>query len=339
MIKRVVNGLVAERIVDAALQEHPPPSMLEVARRVGNSESKGLKQRFPEFHRQVTDRRHEYQKQLDEAVRNCFQSAMSEDPPPTVPELARRLGFKELAKRCGYQTYLALSEPFPEICRLISSRFAAGRKEWLVRAKAQLLSALNEAIPPSIKEMSRRLVYTQGTLYRHFPEECAELSARRAHYIEEETIKRRQQRREEIRRSIIELHNQGIYPSLLRVGTRLSRPSKLSGSFDLEGFREVMSELGIQMTRKWKIRYGLELDEWKDKAALLFSIKLAEFLNRDRPHWDRRTNHEETKKRRNEEHEEKKKKTGSFFMVSSSSLRVLRFFVSSWFVPIFSGAI
>jgi hypothetical protein len=87
-------------------------------------------------------------------------------------------------------------------------------------------------------------------LYKHFPEDCAELSARRARYIEEETIKRKQQRREEIRRSIIELHSQGIYPSLRRVGKRLSRPSAMSGSFDLEVFREVMSELGIQMTRK-----------------------------------------------------------------------------------------
>jgi len=298
MIRQVINGLVAERIVNAALQEHPPPSTLEVAIRVGYSESKGLKQRFPEFHRQVTDRYHEYQKQQDEAVRNCFQAAMSEDPPPTVPELARRLGFiagwslkvnypdlcraldarrpeyrqrrlaqiesilkqacheqpaprpKELVKRCGYQSYTGLSQLFPEICRRISARFAAERKEWRVRAKAQLLSALDEAIPPSVKELSRRLGYTQGTLYEHFPEECAELSARRARYLEEEKIKRKQQRREEIRRSIIELHSQGIYPSLRRVGKRLSKPSAMSGSFDLEVFREVMSKLGIQMTRK-----------------------------------------------------------------------------------------
>jgi AraC-like DNA-binding protein len=298
MIKQVINGLIAERIINAALQEHPPPSTLEVARRVGYSESKGLKQRFPEFHRQVTDRYREYQKQLDEAVRNCFQSAMSEDPPPTVPELARRLGFiadwslksrypdlcraldarrpeyrqrrlaeietilkqacherpaptlKELARRCGYQSCMALSESFPEICRQISARFAAERKEWLVHAKAQLLLALDEAIPPSVKELSRRLGYAQGRLYKHFPEDCAELSARRARYLEEEKIKIKQQRREEIRRSIIELHNQGTYPSLRRVGKRLSRPSAMSGSFDLEVFREVMSESGIQMTRK-----------------------------------------------------------------------------------------
>jgi len=297
-IRQVINGLVAERIVNAALQEHPPPSTLEVARRVGYSESKGLKQRFPEFHRQVTDRYHEYQKQQDEAVRNCFQAAMSEDPPPTVPELARRLGFiagwslkvnypdlcraldarrpeyrqrrlaqiesilkqachekpvpklKELVKRCGYQSYTGLSQLFPEICRQISARFAAEQKEWRVRAKAQLLSALDEATPPSVKELSRRLGYAQGRLYKYFPEDCAELSARRARYIEEETIKRKQQRREEIRRSIIDLHSQGIYPSLRRVGKRLSRPSAMSGSFDLEVFREVMSELGIQMTRK-----------------------------------------------------------------------------------------
>jgi len=298
MIRQVINGLVAERIVNAALQEHPPPSTLEVARRVGYSESKGLKQRFPEFHRQVTDRYHEYQKQQDEAVRSCFQAAMSEDPPPTVPALARRLGFiagwslkvnypdlcraldarrpeyrqrrlaqiesilkqacheqpaprpKELVKRCGYQSYTGLSQLFPEICRQISARFAAERKEWRVRAKAQLLSALDEAIPLSVKELSSRLGYTEGTLHEHFPEECAKLSSRRAGYLKEEKIKRKQKRREEIRRSIIELHNQGIYPSLRRVGNRISRPSKLSSSFDIEVFREVKRELGIQTARR-----------------------------------------------------------------------------------------
>lgn len=298
MIRQISNVSVAERIINEALQEHPPPSTLEVARRIGYSESEGLKRQFPEFHRQVRGRHNEYRKQLDEAVRNCFQSAMSEDPPPTVPELARRLGFiaawtlrakyadlcraldarrleyrqrrlaqietilkqacherpaprpKELVKRCGYQTYTGLSELFPEICQQICARFAAERKEWLVGAKSQLRSALDEAIPPSVKELSSRLGCAHGTLYEHFPGECAELSARRAHYFAEERLKRKQRRREEIRRSIIELHNQGIYPSLRRVGTRISRPSKLSSSFDIEVFREVKSELGIQMPSK-----------------------------------------------------------------------------------------
>ena len=129
MIKQVINSLVAERIINAALQEHPPPSTLEVARRVGYSESKGLKQRFPEFHRQVT-RRREYRKQHDEAVRNCFQAAMSEDPPPTVPELARRLGFI-----AGW----SLKVNYPDLCHALDAR----RPEYSQRRLAQMKPSSN----------------------------------------------------------------------------------------------------------------------------------------------------------------------------------------------------
>jgi AraC-like DNA-binding protein len=298
VIEQVSDGLVAERTINVALQEHPPPSAREVARRIGYSRSDELRRHFPEFYRQIRDRRDEYQKQMDEAVRNCFQSAMSEDQPPTVPELARRLGFiaastlkanypdlcraldarrpeyrqrrlaqietvlkqacherpaptlKELANRCGYQTCRSMRDLFPELCRQIAARFAAERKEWVIRAKAQLLSALDEAVPPSVKELSRRLGYEKGTLYRLFPEQCAELSARRARYIEEEDIKRKQQRREEIRQAVIELHNQGIYPSYRRIGEQISRPSGLLGFFDSEVLQEVKRELGIHTIRR-----------------------------------------------------------------------------------------
>jgi AraC-like DNA-binding protein len=292
-IERVSDGLVVEGVIGAALQEHPPPSTREVAIRLGYARSDELRRYFPEFYRQIRDRRDEYQKQMDETVRNCFQLAMSEDPPPTVPELARRLGFiaavtlkknysdlcsaldarrpeylrrrlgqietilrqacherpaprlKELAKRCGFQTHRRLSELFPELCRQISARFAAERKEWVIGARAQLLSALGEAVPPSVKELSRRLGHEQGTLYRYFPEECDELSARRARYLKEESIKKKQRRREEIRRVVVDLHSQGIYPSHRRVGERLSKPSILLGFFDEEVFREIKRELGI----------------------------------------------------------------------------------------------
>jgi AraC-like DNA-binding protein len=212
-----------------------------LARRLGFIAGWSLKVNYPDLCRALDARRPEYRQRRLAQIESILKQACHEKP---VPKL------KELVKRCGYQSYTGLSQLFPEICRQISARFAAEQKEWRVRAKAQLLSALDEATPPSVKELSRRLGYAQGRLYKHFPEDCAELSARRARYIEEETIKRKQQRREEIRRSIIELHSQGIYPSLRRVGKRLSRPSAMSGSFDLEVFREVMSELGIQMTRK-----------------------------------------------------------------------------------------
>ena len=294
----VREGLAALRIISAALQEYPPPSVREVARRLGYSRHDQLRRHFPEFYQQVLDRRREYQKQIDESVRNCFQSAMSEDPPPRISELASRLGFisaatlktnypdlcraldarhleyhqrrlkqvetilkqacherpapslKKLAGRCGYQTSGGLTCLFPELCRQIAARYAAERKEWTGRIEAQLRSALDEAVPPSVKELSYRLKCEKGTLYRYFPELCAELSARRTRYLKEEIIKREQLRRGEIRRIVIELHKRGIYPSYTRVQEQISEPSVLSRPSDCEALREVKRELGIHMTRR-----------------------------------------------------------------------------------------
>jgi TniQ len=298
MDEGVKDGLVAERIIGAALQEYPPPSVREVARRLGYSQHHQLERHFPGPYRQILDRRDKYQKQIDEAVRNCFQSAMSEEPPPRISELERRLGFIsvsalktkypdlcdalkarrseyhqrrltqieailkqssherpapsliKVAGRCGYHTSEVLKSLFPELCRQIVARYAAERKEWAVCIKAQLRSALDEPVPPSVKELSCRLKCEKGTLYRYFPELCAELSARRARSRKEEMKKREQRRREEIRRIVIELHSQGIYPSYPKVGERISRAFGLSGFFDSEVLREVKRELGIHMTRK-----------------------------------------------------------------------------------------
>jgi hypothetical protein len=60
-------------------------------------------------------------------------------------------------------------------------------------------------------------------------------------------VKRKQQRREEIRRIVIELHNQGIYPSRSKVEERFSRAFGMSIAFDGKVIREVKSELGIHM--------------------------------------------------------------------------------------------
>lgn len=298
MSEGVREGLAARQIISASLQEYPPPSAREVARRLGYSRHDQLLRCFPEFYRQILDHRRKYQKQIDESVRNCFQSAISEDPPPRISELARRLGFisaatlksnypdicraldarrlayhqrrlkqvetilkqachempapslMKLAGRCGYQTIGGLTCLFPELCRQIAARYAAERKDWAVRIEAQLRSALDEAVPLSVKELSYRLKCEKGTLYRYFPELCAELSARRARHLKEEIVKRGRRRREEIRRIVIELHKRGIYPSYARVQEQISEPSVLSRPSDCEALREVKRELGIHMTRK-----------------------------------------------------------------------------------------
>jgi TniQ protein len=293
--EEVEGDQLAERIISAALQEHPPPSACEVARRLGYPRRRQLERAFPEFYRRLVDRRDKYKKQIDEAVRNCFQSAMSEEPPPEVSELERRLGFIsaqdlrrnchdlcdalrsrrseyrqrrverieailkqasqerpapsliKVAERCGYKTSDVMKTLFPDLSRQIMERYAAGRKEWAVQVKAQLLAALDDAIPPSVTELSRRLKFDKGTLYEYFPELCAEISARRARHRKEEMVKRKQQRREEIRRIVIELHNQGIYPSRSKVEERFSRAFGMSTVFDGKVIREVKSELGIHM--------------------------------------------------------------------------------------------
>ncbi|WP_222838801.1 TniQ family protein, partial [Nostoc cycadae] len=106
-----------------ALLENPPPSLIEVAERLGYRRTTTLYFHSSDLCKAIAARHAEYEKAirlqqlqhfLEEVVRSY------EYPPPSLQEIARRLDKKSVH---------SLDNHFPELCSIISERYAIYRQE------------------------------------------------------------------------------------------------------------------------------------------------------------------------------------------------------------------
>lgn len=109
-----------------------------------------------------------------------------------------------------------------------------------------------EDIPPSMKEVAQRLGYDNTTLLRrHLPELCSAISVlcsaisvQYRNYQKVKSAERLQRLRGEVRKIVLEIHDQGNYPSNRRVRGLLSCPRVLQEPEVRAVWYETLRELG-----------------------------------------------------------------------------------------------
>jgi hypothetical protein len=170
-----LNRDEAERILLAALDEFPAPSLQNVAARLGR-DGNTLRYWFPEICKEIVEKHARYKKAQDEENWEEVGSTLSrmlteENPPPSMAEAARRLGYD----------IKTLKKHFPDICREISIRRSVVDCHTHIRITLEI--ALSEAPPPSVSGLARREGLSRTTLYKYFPELCHTIAESRAGYI------------------------------------------------------------------------------------------------------------------------------------------------------------
>jgi hypothetical protein len=123
--------------------------------------------------------------QSSEKVRNLLLTALREDDCPSVPELAKRLGYK----RCD-----RLRQVSPELCRRLTKRHRACRRtHWwrepgakriceLDGLRSLLEQSLAQDYPVSVRRIAKQLGYAGGNggfILRSFPELCRSIAVKR----------------------------------------------------------------------------------------------------------------------------------------------------------------
>lgn len=79
----------------------------------------------------------------------------------------------------------------------------------------------------SMKEAARQLGHDRRTIYKHFPELCHELSVKYDNYQKAQYLEAIEQAGAEVRRVVVELYAESIYPSEARVSERMNKPRYL----------------------------------------------------------------------------------------------------------------
>lgn len=81
--------------------------------------------------------------------------------------------------------------------------------------------------PPSLEATARALGYHRETIYRNFKDVCRAISARYDQYEQFRYLSSIEECCEEVRRVVLQLHEEGVYPSEACVSQRLTKPGHL----------------------------------------------------------------------------------------------------------------
>jgi hypothetical protein len=167
-----------------------------------------------------------------------LKAALTEDPPPSLTEIAERLGYKRTTTLYYYAS---------ELCHAISAKHVEYQKAIQRKNTQCALEAVieNEAYPPpSLQQVAKLIGIGVYTLKKHFPDLCKIISKRYASYLSECRAQRIQVIREEIRQVATNLDHQGIEPTASRVSPYLKKPRSILQKEAQAALKEVRYKLG-----------------------------------------------------------------------------------------------
>ncbi|HEX9130745.1 MAG TPA: hypothetical protein VF844_00485, partial [Ktedonobacteraceae bacterium] len=213
----------------------PFPPFSQVARQLDRDPSV-LQRHFPDLCRSIVER---YQKQFSsDELRNALEAivAANEDPPPTLSDVGKRLGYTPDVLRLN----------FPDLCKAIVAQHRERFNAQKVRYALEEISQSDEAPFPSMREVARSLGYSVGVLRLHFPALCKEISARYRAYWRSSAQERKERIRDEVRKAVREIHAQGQYPGARLVASLLTRPQDMLEQETVMSWHQALRELGLE---------------------------------------------------------------------------------------------
>ena len=180
------NVSKVREVLEAALKEDPPPSLLEVAERLGYKNANSLRYTSQTLCKEVTARYKLWlkangkvlfstKKLCDEnTVIKALEKALRQECPPTVVEIASNL---------GYRSSHTLYRKFPDLCYLITNK----RTEWFEihskNVRLALEKVISEEPPPSLAAVIKRAgLKNSRWVCRSFPELTSAIVARHAEW-------------------------------------------------------------------------------------------------------------------------------------------------------------
>ena len=188
--RRSMSSVELRRALESILasNEEPPPSLYEVAQRLGYRGANELHKRFPDLANAIVKNYQKYDPspkkrmssiELQQKLESIL--ASNEEPPPSIQEVAHRL---------GYSSVSTIYSRFPDLSHAITAKYQRhnpGRREPLdaeaLRQSLEAILASNEEPPPSIQEVALRLGYrSESTLYYHFHELTHKIVAKHRKY-------------------------------------------------------------------------------------------------------------------------------------------------------------
>ena len=221
-----------------ALSAEAPRALQALALDLGFRYSSALYHRFPELCQAMVRKNRRWRQSEDDKIRHTLSQAATENPPPSMKEVAARLGYSATALRAR----------FPELSAALAARKPESQlldqERWRARLEAALLDR-----PASLADVAQSVGRSVGHLRSLFPQLWRRISARYAEAKKQAAVQTRLRFCAEIRTAVIGLHEHGIHPSRKRVFAAIPEPSmRCSHTLDKQ-IAETLRELTTPSAR------------------------------------------------------------------------------------------
>jgi len=213
----------------------PFPSLHQIAQRIGYHPTT-LRKYCPDLCRAIVTRYRQLWTGDDAQMRmkRALENALVSDKRMPVEAVAQQLG-------CASAV---LYRHFPDLCRSIVTRHQGERfdKEQIRQQLQDILSSDEKM--SSIKEIARQRGYRLSILEKNFPDLCKEIVLRRRTEQNKQHEERVTGICTEVHQMVIALHQQGVYPSSVRVAKQLNNSHILWQKEAHEAWILSLDELG-----------------------------------------------------------------------------------------------
>ena len=211
---KICEGNRLENILRGHLAQESPLSLKEIGSELGYKAAHAIRRRFPELCRAIAAKRKQQPLRGREKLRLALEAARTESPPPSLMQIARRLGFSSEE---------VLLTAYPEICASHRQWCQEWREEQRGRLRLSIREWLAEQPAPTLTSVCLHFEISSCYFQSHFPEEKAAVARRSAERARMDRERRADLMRNEVFEIVRKLHEERIFPSLSRVKSALSQ--------------------------------------------------------------------------------------------------------------------
>jgi hypothetical protein len=164
---------VKQTLEDYLASDKPVPSLDRIAASLGYAIDQSLRKKFPELCRALSARIAAQKRARVAAIEPALEQALHEIPPPSLRQMAKRLGFSAAC---------VLKAHAPDLYAQLKTRWEAHEEMCRVELRCKLEVALAEYPPPSLKSVYSRLGVTESIVNTSFPGLRREIGLRHLQY-------------------------------------------------------------------------------------------------------------------------------------------------------------
>jgi len=208
------NGRLESFLMEA-LSEECPPTAYEISIKLGYKGPGNIRRRLPELYHAVLKKRADYEESQRHLRRQLLKAAISETPPPTLPELHRRHGD-------SYSPFLLKKEA--DLVKELKEAAITYRRTRKEEIRKILEAASREDPPPTVLAIATRVGISEGYIREEYTELVRKVAQRAKKHKSNTLVMRRKELEKEVLTIVKDLNDAGIAPrydcilSMLREG-------------------------------------------------------------------------------------------------------------------------